>query len=123
METIPCSVYHATGMDTPLSLQHCIPCEGGTVPLERNVAVVLAAQTDGWALSDDTKSISREFTFKDFTEALAFVNSVGAISEEEGHHPDIRWWWNTVKIDLSTHDICGLSNNDFILASKINQLI
>jgi len=123
METIPRSVYHATGMDTPLSLQHCVPYDSGTPPLERNEAQKLAVGTGGWTLADDAKSITREFTFKDFTEALAFVNSVGVIAEQEGHHPDIHWWWNTVKVELATREICGLSNNDFILASKINQLI
>lgn len=104
----------------PLSEQHCVPCEGGVLPLARNEALKLAAEANGWDLSDDNKSISRTFVFKDFKESLAFMNSVGAIAEAENHHPDIHCWWNKVKLELSTHAIGGLSNNDFILAAKIN---
>ncbi len=106
----------------PLSSQHCAPCEGGTLPLPKTDALKLAAAVNHWLLSDDTKSISREFTFKDFRKALLFINQVGALAESEGHHPDIHCWWNKVKLELSTHAISGLSNNDFILASKINLL-
>ncbi len=80
------------------------------------------AEVPGWDLAQDGSRISRAFTFKDFHEALAFVNQVGTIAEEEGHHPDIHWWWNTVKLELTTHAIKGLSTNDFILAAKINAL-
>lgn len=109
-------------MDKPLHEQHCVPCEGGTLPLEKTEALKLAAEANGWTLAKDAKSISREFTFKDFTEALAWINRVGELAESEGHHPDIYWWWNKIKLELSTHAIGGLSNNDFILASKINRL-
>lgn len=88
----------------------------------RDEAIKLAAEVNQWELAPDAKSISREFTLKDFKEALAFVNRVGEIAESEGHHPDIHWWWNKVKFELSTHAVKGLSNNDFILASKINRL-
>ena len=107
-------------MPTPLTEQHCVPCEGGVPSLQRPEALKLAAEVNGWTLAADAKSISREFTFKDFMPALAFVNKVGALAESEGHHPDIHWWWNKVKLELSTHAIGGLSNNDFILAAKIN---
>ena len=109
-------------MTTPLTQQHCVPCEGGTLPLPREEAFRLAAEANHWTLADDATSISREFTFKDFVEALAWINKVGALAESEGHHPDIHWWWNKIKLELSTHAIGGLSNNDFILAAKINQL-
>lgn len=109
-------------MTTPLHEQHCVPCEGGTLPLERSDALKLAAEANHWTLAEDAKSISREFELKDFNEALDFVHKVGALAEEQGHHPDIHWWWNKVKLDLSTHAIGGLSNNDFILASKINRI-
>ncbi|MFZ2803819.1 MAG: 4a-hydroxytetrahydrobiopterin dehydratase [Patescibacteria group bacterium] len=109
-------------MSTPLTQQHCVPCEGGIAPLTRELAQPMLAETPGWALSDDAKTLSREFTFKDFPEALHFINRVGDIAEQEDHHPDIHWWWNKVKLELSTHAIGGLSQNDFILAAKINQL-
>lgn len=76
----------------------------------------------GWMLRDDGKEISREFTFKDFKEAMAFVNEVAEIAEREGHHPDIHVRWNKVRLDLSTHAIGGLSTNDFIVAAKVNVL-
>lgn len=109
-------------MDTPLISQHCVPCEGGTLPLVREDALKLAAEANGWTLAPDSSSISRDFTFADFKEALAWINKVGALAESEGHHPDIHWWWNKITLHLSTHAINGLSNNDFILAAKINQL-
>jgi 4a-hydroxytetrahydrobiopterin dehydratase len=110
-------------MTTPLTQQHCVPCEGGTLPLPREEALKLAAEANHWTLSEDTTSISREFTFTDFAAALAWINKVGALAESEGHHPDIHWWWNKITLELTTHAIGGLSNNDFILAAKINQLV
>jgi 4a-hydroxytetrahydrobiopterin dehydratase len=107
---------------TPLQDQHCVPCEGGVLPLERNAALKLAAEVNHWNLADDALSINREFVFKDFTEALAFVNKVAVVAQEQDHHPDIHWWWNKVKLELTTHAIKGLSNNDFIMAAKINQI-
>jgi 4a-hydroxytetrahydrobiopterin dehydratase len=109
-------------MSAPLHEQHCVPCEGGVLALRREEAFTLAAEASGWDLAEDAKSISRQFVFKDFKEALAFINRVGELAESENHHPDIHCWWNKVKLELSTHAIGGLSNNDFILASKINRL-
>ena len=74
------------------------------------------AEAPGWQLAQDGLSISRQFKFKNFVEALAFVDRVGEIAEAEGHHPDIELSW------LSTHAIKGLSLNDFIVAAKINEL-
>lgn len=76
-----------------------------------------------WGVINDDKAIQREFTFKDFKEALAFINKVGVVAEEEGHHPDLNLHsWNKVTVTLSTHAIGGLSINDFVLASKIDLL-
>ncbi|MCC7357682.1 4a-hydroxytetrahydrobiopterin dehydratase [Candidatus Uhrbacteria bacterium] len=102
--------------------QHCIPCEGGIPALQKPETLKLAAEVNNWALSADNKSISREFSFDDFKQALIFINKVGEIAENENHHPDIHWWWNKVELILTTHAIDGLSNNDFILASKINRI-
>lgn len=83
----------------------------------------LLKQITGWTLAADAKSISKEFKFKNFADALAFTNKIGAIAEEEGHHPDLMVQWGKVGASLSTHAIKGLSENDFILAAKIDQLM
>jgi len=105
-----------------LSDKKCIPCEGGVMPLFRPRAEELIAEIPGWALATDGKSISREYRFPDFATALAFVVRVGSVAETEGHHPDVALSWGRVGITLSTHSIGGLSENDFILASKIGAL-
>lgn len=74
-----------------------------------------------WHVEDDGKKIERKFKFKDFKEALAFVNQIGEIAESEGHHPDLELGWGKVKVELSTHAVGGLSVNDFILAAKIDK--
>lgn len=105
-----------------LTKQICVACEGGMPPLSRHEAEVLLQQVQGWQISADSKSIHSEFMFSDFKEALAFVNTVGGIAEQEGHHPDIHLTdYKKVQIVLSTHAISGLSNNDFIVAAKINK--
>ncbi|MBI5456825.1 4a-hydroxytetrahydrobiopterin dehydratase [Candidatus Kaiserbacteria bacterium] len=110
----------SNGVD--LTQKKCIPCEVGTIPLSREQAEELLAQTPGWELDEDAKEIERKFKFKDFKEALLFANKVGRIAEAEGHHPDMKIGWGKVKVELSTHAIKGLSENDFILAAKIDAL-
>ena len=105
-----------------LSQKKCVACEGGTEPLSRTEAEVLLKQLNHWTLSADARDISKEFKFKNFADALAFVNKVGANAEAEGHHPDVTLSWGRVGIRLSTHAIKGLSENDFILAAKIDEL-
>lgn len=78
------------------------------------------AQTLGWAMQEDAKKISKEFKFKDFKESMAFINKVAELAESEGHHPDIFVFYSRVKLELWTHAVGGLSENDFILAAKIN---
>lgn len=108
---------------TPLTLKRCVPCEGGAVPLTPAQAAQYLPQVLGWSLSEDGRYLSRAWTLKDFQHALAFVNRVGELAEEEGRHPDIRIFaYRRVRLDLSTHAIKGLSENDFILAAKVNQL-
>jgi len=102
--------------------KHCIPCEGGVAPLDRDQAHSYMAEVLGWELSSDSKKISKEFKFSDFRHAMRFVNKVAELAEAEGHHPDIAISYNKVHFDLSTHAIKGLSENDFILAAKINRL-
>jgi 4a-hydroxytetrahydrobiopterin dehydratase len=105
-----------------LTDQKCVPCEGGMMPLTIQEAETLMKEVSGWTLSGDARKISREFKFKDFAGALAFANNVGAIAEDEGHHPDLTVKWGKVGIELSTHAIGGLSVNDFILAAKIDRI-
>jgi len=104
-----------------LAEQKCEPCQVGTAPLSHGEAVELAKETPQWTLKDG--AIEREFRFKDFRTAIAFVNQVGDLAEEEGHHPDICIYYSRVRLELSTHKINGLSRNDFILAAKIDRLL
>jgi 4a-hydroxytetrahydrobiopterin dehydratase len=100
----------------------CTACEGGTPPLTPDEITAFKADlTTAWEVVDQ-KHLCRSFTFADFKEAMRFVNKVADIAESEGHHPDIAIHWNKVDIDLSTHAIGGLSENDFILAAKIELL-
>lgn len=103
-----------------LDKQHCVPCEGGTKPLSKNEAALYHQEAKGWQLHDDF--IERDFEFKDFKQAMAFINKVAEVAEAEGHHPDIYVFYNKVHFKLTTHAIGGLSINDFILAVKIDQV-
>ena len=105
-----------------LGYKKCVACEAGTPPLDRTEAEALLKQIQGWALSEDGTYISRTFTFKNFADALAFANKIGAVAEDEGHHPDLEVRWGHVVIRTSTHAIGGLSENDFILAAKIDEI-
>lgn len=109
-------------MDSSLTQKHCVPCEGGTVPMFKPEAEEMMTQVPEWQLWPDGKMISREFTFKNFADAFAFATKVAAIAEEEQHHPDMLVGWGKVGIELSTHAIGGLSENDFILAAKIDAI-
>ncbi len=99
----------------------CVPCEGGVPKMERSRALALLGTLDGWTLDGD--HILRHLRFRDFKAALRFVNRVADLAEAEGHHPDIHIHdWNLVDLTLSTHAIGGLSENDFIVAGKIDRL-
>jgi len=105
-----------------LERKRCAPCEGGMPPLMKKQIDELKGEIEtAWEV-ENLKKLKREFTFKDFKEALGFVNQVGEIAEKEGHHPDITLSWGKVGIELTTHAIQGLSINDFILARKIEIL-
>ncbi len=103
-----------------LSDQKCKACTKETPVLSESDIQALMKTLDGWRLADN--HIERDFSFKNFKEALAFTNKIAALAEEEGHHPDIYLSWGKVKITLWTHKIGGLSKNDFILAAKIDTL-
>ena len=101
----------------------CEPCRGGVSPLSPGEARTLATETPEWTLADATDRITREFTFGDFVEAMAFVNRVADLAEAEGHHPDFAIHYRKVQLTLWTHKIGGLHRNDFIMAAKIDGLV
>lgn len=108
---------------TPLANKHCVPCEGGVPPLARADAERLLPDIPGWALSDDAKQLTRSWRLQDFADALGLVNRIGTLAEAEGHHPDLHLTgYRHLRVELTTHAVGGLSENDFILAAKINQL-
>lgn len=105
-----------------LAKKRCIPCTKGTPPLKGAELARLHQQLGGgWKVVDE-HHLEKEYPFKDFKEALAFVNKVGELAEAEGHHPDVYLSWGKVKILLWTHKINGLSESDFILAAKCDSL-
>lgn len=106
-------------MNTLIS-KRCVPCEGNTPPLSTEEIEKLLPQIRGWKVIEG-KILRRDFSFTNFKEAIAFVQSVADAAESEGHHPDILvHGWNKVRLELSTRAIGGLSENDFILAAKID---
>lgn len=105
-----------------LERKRCAPCEGGMPPLMKKQIDELKKEIEPAWQVEDLKKLKREFIFKDFKEALIFLNKAGEIAEKEGHHPDIRLSWGKVGVELTTHAIQGLSINDFILAKKIEIL-
>jgi 4a-hydroxytetrahydrobiopterin dehydratase len=109
-------------MAESLAAKTCTPCRGGVPPLTPAEARRLGAEAPDWALLDDAHRIERKFRFRDFREALRFVDKVGELAESEGHHPDISFGWGYATVSLQTKKIKGLHENDFIMASKIDRL-
>ena len=104
----------------------CVPCEGGVLPFDISEIHKYQKKVDGWDIIKNEKKIFylyKKYEFKNFLESKIFINKVGDISESEGHHPDISFGWGYAEIKITTHAIEGLSENDFILAAKIDQLI
>lgn len=107
---------------TELALEKCAPVAKGMMPLNQDEVVeYLNLLEEGW-MAVEEHHLERSFTFPNFAEALAFVNRVGALAEQENHHPDLHLSWGKVKVVLWTHSVGGLSKNDFILAAKIDTL-
>lgn len=112
-------------MKDDLINKKCIPCEGGVIPFDVSEIHKYQKKVDGWDIFEDKDKVfflEKKFNFKNFLESQDFVNKVGKVSEEEGHHPDINFGWGYAKINITTHAIKGLSENDFILAAKIDQI-
>ncbi len=104
-----------------LAAKTCVPCRGGVPPLAGQELAQLHRQVPGWDVIQE-HHLHKTYTFPDFKSALAFVNRVGELAEEQGHHPDIFLTWGKVEITIWTHKIDGLTESDFILAAKIDQL-
>ena len=105
-----------------LAQKKCVACEGDAAPLSPMEATALLGHLKGWELARDFKKISKTFKFKDFVQAMEFAKKITPVAEAEGHHPDLTIGWGKVAVELSTHAINGLSENDFILAAKIDTI-
>ncbi|MFQ5962888.1 MAG: 4a-hydroxytetrahydrobiopterin dehydratase [Candidatus Scalinduaceae bacterium] len=104
-----------------LASKQCVPCMGGVPPLKGEELERLSEQVKGWDVNEE-HHISKTYKFPNFVKALAFVNKVGEIAEQQGHHPDIFLTWGKVRIKTWTHKIDGLTESDFILAAKIDEI-
>ena len=104
-----------------LASKTCVPCRGGTPPLKGEELDDLRRQIPGWEVLEE-HHLRRRFRFKNFREALDFVNRVGELAEEQGHHPDVGFGWGYAEVTVYTHKIDGLTESDFILAAKISEL-
>lgn len=100
----------------------CQACEGGVSPLSSQQAQLFLRQVPKWTLSDDAKSIFRDFEFKGHLAMMSFLNAMVWISQQEGHHPDVNYSFKTARVAYTTHAIDGLSENDFICAAKVDRL-
>ena len=104
-----------------LAQRECVPCKKGQKPLKGEALAGLLWGLDGWKCVKE-HHLTREWKFEDFAQALAFVNKVGALAEEQGHHPDLFLKWGLARAEIYTHSIDGLSENDFVLAAKIDRV-
>lgn len=100
-----------------LAKKECVPCKGGVPPLKGKEVADLLGQIDGWEAVGE-HHVTRTYAFRDFMSALDFVNKIGNIAEQQGHHPDIFLTWGKVRVEIWTHKIDGLTESDFILAAK-----
>jgi 4a-hydroxytetrahydrobiopterin dehydratase len=117
-----CRTTGAKPMGNDLAEKQCIPCNGGVPSLKGKDLASLHRQLDaGWQIIDE-HHLKRPFTFKNFRQALDFTNRVGALAEEQGHHPDIHLSWGKVVLTVFTHRIDGLTESDFIFAAKVDRM-
>ncbi|MDR9433103.1 MAG: 4a-hydroxytetrahydrobiopterin dehydratase [Spiribacter sp.] len=106
-----------------LTEKHCTPCQGGIDPMHQAQAKAYLADIPGWTLSDDGSRIKRRFKTDNFINAQAIANQAGDIAEQEDHHPEIRFSWGWCEVEIFTHAIGGLHENDFIYAAKLNAAV
>tara|TARA_B100001248_G_scaffold242319_1_gene209761 strand:- start:361 stop:702 length:342 start_codon:yes stop_codon:yes gene_type:complete len=108
-----------------LANKKCVPCEGNIPPFDKSEIHKYLKKVDGWEVKEDENKsyyLIKDFIFKNFKQSQKFVNEVGSIAEDEGHHPDISFGWGYCKIKIFTHAIKGLAESDFILAAKIDKI-
>lgn len=107
-----------------LTEKKCVPCEGGgAISLSKQEANELLKKLNDWQLNFDAPELTKSFTFKNFYKTMGFVNAIAFIANNEGHHPDLCIGYNYCTISIKTHALSGLSENDFILAAKIDELV
>ena len=104
-----------------LSAKTCVPCQGGVPRLDSKAISSLLKEISGWEVIN-THHLRKELKFPDFVRALAFVNRIGDLAEQEGHHPDLQLSWGRVTVEIWTHKVDGLTESDFVLAAKIDEL-
>ncbi len=104
-----------------LAARECVPCRGGVPPLKGEEIQNLLSQLTGWDVAGE-HHLGKEYKFRNFRETLDFVNRVGELAEQQGHHPDICFGWGRAEVTIWTHKIDGLTESDFILAAKIDNL-
>jgi 4a-hydroxytetrahydrobiopterin dehydratase len=107
-------------MPASLADQTCVPCKGGVPPLTAAEIAPLLAQLDGWEVERDRKLL-RTYSVKNFAQAMALANRIGAIAEEQAHHPDLHVAWGRVGVEVWTHKIDGLTESDFVFAAKCDR--
>lgn len=117
-----CLILRVINMEN-LTTKHCLPCEGGTPPLDKNKVQNYLQQFPNWELTTDGKKISKNFSFKNFYHTMSFVNAIAYMANQENHHPDLEVGYNYCKVHYTTHAIDGLSENDFICAAKVDALL
>jgi 4a-hydroxytetrahydrobiopterin dehydratase len=104
-----------------LADKDCIPCKGGVPPMGADQIGRSLKEVDGWRAVDN-HHLTKTYSFEDFAQALAFVDRVGAMAEQQWHHPDVHLAWGSVRIDIWTHKIDGLTESDFVFAAKCDAL-
>jgi 4a-hydroxytetrahydrobiopterin dehydratase len=108
-----------------LAAKQCVPCKGGVAPLRGAALLVLHTQlggdASGWRVVDE-HHLEKDYRFRNFVEALAYVNAVGRLAEEQNHHPDLFLAWGRVRVTIWTHKIDGLTESDFVFAAKCDAL-
>ncbi len=115
------NVTNETAAPSELAKRRCGPCREGAPPIRGKELQDMLSQLQGWSAVDE-RQLTKTYGFPDFARALEFVNRVGKLADEQDHHPDVHLSWGKVRIDLWTHKVGGLSDNDFIFAAKVDEL-
>jgi 4a-hydroxytetrahydrobiopterin dehydratase len=112
-----------TAGGSDLAARRCVPCRGGTQPLRGPQLAALLSQLGGGWRAIDEHHLEKQFRLRDFASALAFANRIGALAEEQSHHPDLHVAWGRLTVTIWTHKIDGLTESDFVFAAKVDRLL